>query len=207
MTPFPARGLFAIADSGLLGRDRLQTAVEEAISGGAGVIQYREKGNDEPRRRKEAGTLLGICRRHQVPLIINDDVELAADIGADGVHLGRDDADLHRARDRLGQGAIIGISCYNEPDRAMAAQEAGADYVAFGRFFPSRTKPQAVRASVEMLRGIRPRLKVPVVAIGGITPENGACLLNAGADLLAVIHGVFGNPDPRAAAERFARLF
>ncbi len=207
MTPFPVRGLYAIADSGLLGAANIPAVVERAISGGAGVIQYRDKEGDASRRVETAAILLEVCRRHRVPLIINDDVVLTAEIGADGAHLGREDANLQQARRLLGKDAIIGVSCYNEPDLALAAQEQGADYVAFGRFFPSRTKPQAIHATLEMLRGIRPRLQVPVVAIGGITPENGSLLLDAGADLLAVIHGVFGDPDPKAAAERFARLF
>ena len=142
-----------------------------------------------------------------MPFLINDDIHLAATIEAAGVHLGRDDADTVTARAALGPHAIIGVSCYNELARAQAAQDAGADYVAFGRFFPSRTKPQALEAAPELLRAARGALKIPVVAIGGITPENGGVLIEAGADALAVIEGVFGLADVRAAAARYAALF
>ncbi len=207
MTPLPARGLYAITAVHQLDSTRLYHAVEEAIGGGAAVIQYRDKSGDTYRKRKEARELLAICRQRQVPLIINDDVELTAEIGADGIHLGQEDTRLNQARKLLEEKTIIGISCYNRPELALAAQESGADYVAFGRFYPSATKPQAVPASLEMLREVRPHLKIPVVAIGGITPENGAEPLTAGADLLAVIQGVFSDKDPRAAAKRFAGLF
>jgi thiamine-phosphate pyrophosphorylase len=139
--------------------------------------------------------------------IVNDDAALARQSQADGVHLGREDTAPVQARARLGSRAIIGVSCYNELPRAQAAQEQGADYVAFGRFFPSRTKPQAVQAGPELLHEAKKKLRIPVVAIGGITPENGASLIAAGADALAVIEGVFGQADVRAAAERYAQLF
>jgi thiamine-phosphate pyrophosphorylase len=148
-----------------------------------------------------------VCRQHGVLFIINDDVTLAKETRADGVHLGREDVPLAEARKLLGTRAIIGVSCYNELARAQAAQKQGADYVAFGRFFPSRTKPQAVQANLDLLREAKRKLHIPVVAIGGITPENGASLIAAGADALAVIEGVFGQADVRAAAERYARLF
>ena len=139
--------------------------------------------------------------------LVNDDVELAKQTQADGVHLGREDVSLVQARTQLGPQAIIGVSCYNELARAVQAQNEGADYVAFGRFFPSRTKPQAVQADLELLREAKTKLHIPIVAIGGITPENGASLIAAGADALAVIEGVFGQADVRAAAARYARLF
>jgi thiamine-phosphate pyrophosphorylase len=142
-----------------------------------------------------------------VPLIINDDVELAVHCGAAGVHLGRDDADLATARARLGTGAIIGVSCYADLERAREAAAAGADYLAFGRFFPSQTKPEAVPADPALLAAARRELDLPLCAIGGITPANAAPLLEAGADLLAVIQGLFGQPDVRAAAARFQALF
>ncbi|MCU0935768.1 MAG: thiamine phosphate synthase [Gammaproteobacteria bacterium] len=201
------RGLYAVTD----GLDRpieaLIALVELAVLGGAVVVQYRDKSGDAARRAREAGALRELCRAHGVPLLVNDDVELARSVGADGVHLGRDDLPLADARARLGPAAVIGASCYADPARAIAAEAAGADYVAFGRFFPSRTKPLATPASVAMLAAVRPRLRVPVVAIGGITPENAPALIAAGADLLAVVQGVFGDPDPHAAATRFATLF
>jgi len=201
------RGLYAIADTACLDETRLIGAVEQAIAGGARVVQYRDKTRDAHARLRQAGALCRLCRTQGVCFLVNDDVELAAESGADGVHLGRDDPPLAEARARLGPDKLIGVSCYNELARATAAEAAGADYVAFGSFFPSRTKPQAVRARPGLLRRARAALHVPVVAIGGITPENGAALVAAGADLLAAIDGVFVQPDIRAAAQRYAELF
>jgi thiamine-phosphate pyrophosphorylase len=201
------RGLYVITDPALQAAGRLAERVEQAILGGARVVQYRDKGPDPQRRRAEAQALLAVCRRLGPPLIINDDVELAAALGADGVHIGRDDAGLALARRRLGPRATIGVSCYDRLDLALEAQAAGATYVAFGRFFPSATKPQAVQATVDLLVQARAALHLPIVAIGGITPDNGGSLIAAGADALAVIEGVFAQADIRAAAERYARLF
>jgi thiamine-phosphate pyrophosphorylase len=200
-------GLYAIADSSYLAADQFVPAVRAALDGGARVVQYRDKQATAAQREAIARALKDLCRGHGVPLLINDDVALAAAVDAAGVHLGRDDPDIAAARAVLGDAALIGVSCYNELARAQAAQDAGADYIAFGRFFPSRTKPQAVPATPELLRTARAALKIPIVAIGGVTPENGASLIAAGADALAVIEGVFNQPDIRAAAERYARLF
>ncbi|MES9955595.1 MAG: thiamine phosphate synthase [Sedimenticola sp.] len=204
---FELKGLYAITDSTLAANSSIIDQVAQALAGGARVIQYRDKSGDDQKRLAEAGALLPLCRQHHTPLIINDDVELAARIGADGVHLGKDDPDIEAARARLGKQAIIGISCYNQFERAFLAQEAGADYIAFGRFFNSTVKPDAVQAQPDLLRRAKRELKLPMVAIGGITPENGGALIEAGADMLAVIHGVFGQPDIRAACERFNELF
>ena len=201
------RGLYAIADTGLAAALSLDLQVAAAIQGGARVIQYRDKGEDQGRRMREAESLLSICRAHRVPLIVNDDLALAAAVGADGIHLGRDDVPLPLARERLGASAIIGVSCYNQLERARRAESDGADYVAFGRFFPSLTKPDAVAADADLLRMARARIRLPLVAIGGITPDNGSLLVRAGADMLAVIHGVFGQTDITTAAQRFSRLF
>jgi thiamine-phosphate pyrophosphorylase len=200
--PFPTRGLYAITREGYPDAAALAEAVAAAIRGGAAVAQYRAKSAADP--LAEAERLLAVCRAGGVPLIINDDVELAGRIGADGVHLGKDDPDLEKARRILGPDAIIGVSCYDSVERAVQAEAAGAGYVAFGRFFPSRTKPGAPCARLETLAGAKRRLSVPIVAIGGITPENGGPLLEAGAGLLAVIDGVFGAGDPERAARRFA---
>ncbi|MET0082815.1 MAG: thiamine phosphate synthase [Sedimenticola sp.] len=204
---FELKGLYAITDSTLAANSSIIDQVAQALAGGARVIQYRDKSGDDQKRLAEAGALLTLCRQHHAPLIINDDVELAARIGADGVHLGKDDPDIQAARMRLGEQAIIGISCYNQFERASIAQEAGADYIAFGRFFNSTVKPDAVQAQPDLLRRAKRELELPTVAIGGITPENGGALIEAGADMLAVIHGVFGQPDIRAACERFNELF
>jgi thiamine-phosphate pyrophosphorylase len=201
------RGLYAITDSKLLSPERLVEAVALAIQGGAAMIQYRDKGDDPMRRQWEATDLSNMCRPLGVPLIINDDVELAAQVMAKGVHLGKGDADIASARAKLGPNAIIGVSCYNDLDCAIAAEQAGADYVAFGSFFPSRTKPNAVKADVELLHQAKQRLSIPVVAIGGINADNGAELVEAGADMLAVITELFGQADVLGAAEKFSRLF
>jgi thiamine-phosphate pyrophosphorylase len=201
------RGLYAITPD-RPHRDRpLTEPVSRALNGGARIIQYRDKGIDRDRRLAEARDLSALCRDAGALLIVNDDLDIAAESGADGVHLGRDDQDPQTARARLGPKAVIGISCYNDFERAKEAAEIGADYVAFGRFFPSETKPHAVQADPELLRRARRELELPLVAIGGITPENGGLLIAAGADMLAVIHGVFSATDIRAAAHSFARLF
>ena len=200
-------GLYAIADTQYLDDTHLMPAVGEAIAGGARIVQYRDKKHIAADRARQATELASLCRQHGALFIINDDVELAKQVQANGVHLGREDVSLAQARALLGPEAIIGVSCYNELARAIQAQADGADYVAFGSFFPSRTKPQAVRAGLELLCEAKQKLRIPVVAIGGITPENGAHLLAAGAGALAVIEGVFGQDDVRAAAERYARLF
>lgn len=200
-------GLYAIADAQYLDGARLIEAAGEAISGGARVIQYRDKKNSAAERARQAMELRSLCHRHRVLFIVNDDVKLAKQAHADGVHVGREDASPTHAREQLGPRAIVGVSCYNELVRAETAQAQGADYIAFGRFFPSRTKPQAVQAGLDLLREAKKKLHIPVVAIGGITPENGASLIAAGADALAVIEGVFGQADVRAAAERYAQLF
>jgi len=181
--------------------------VEQAIFGGVRIIQYRDKSNDVTRRHAEATALHKVCQRHSIPLIINDDVTLAATVQADGVHLGHDDLKLQQARNMLGSNAIIGVSCYNQLDLAIQAEQGGADYVAFGSFFKSTTKPLATIATNALLQQAKNKLKIPIVAIGGITPENGAELLDAGADSLAVINGVFSQSNPRRAASRYAQLF
>ncbi|MCP5157844.1 MAG: thiamine phosphate synthase [Gammaproteobacteria bacterium] len=205
-TPLPGRGLYAITDARLIPDEQLTIAVEQALRGGARLIQYRDKSTDDARRRAQAQALNTLCRRYAAPLIINDDVELAAEVGAAGVHIGQDDPALATARARLGADAIIGVSCYDRLDLALEAQQAGADQVAFGAFFPSPTKPTEIRASLALLREARSVLTVPIIAIGGITPENALRLLEAGADLLAVISSVFGQPDIQAAAARYAAL-
>jgi thiamine-phosphate pyrophosphorylase len=199
-------GLYVITDSQLVPGARLIDSVARAIAGGAVMVQYREK-HPGAQRERAATALAELCQQHDVPLIINDDIELAGRIGAAGVHLGQTDAAPGQARERLGDNAIIGVSCYNRLETAREAQDAGASYLAFGRFFPSPTKPDAVQARPALLADARRELDLPLAAIGGITPENGSALVAAGADLLAVIHGVFGQADIEAAARRYAALF
>ena len=207
MTKPPCRGLYAITDAGLIPDQHLIHAIEQAILGGAQLIQYRDKSSDLARRLAQAQALNALCRRHAIPLIINDDVELAFQVGAAGVHVGQDDPTFAVARARLGDQALIGVSCYDRLDLALVAEQAGADHVAFGAMFPSPTKPDEVRASLELLREARAALTIPIVAIGGITPDKAPLLLDAGADALAVISGVFAQSDIQAAARRYAALF
>lgn len=185
--------------------DRLLGRVSEVL-GTASLLQYRNKVAGHALSRRQASALLGACRDAGVPLIINDDARLAADIGADGVHLGEDDIDAASARALLGSEAIIGVSCYDDLERARDAARAGADYLAFGAFFPSSTKPQARHAGLHLLHDSAP-LGLPRVAIGGITTDNARTLVDAGADLLAVISGVFDAPDPLAAARAYRACF
>jgi thiamine-phosphate pyrophosphorylase len=200
----PVSGLYAITDDRREGPATLGRRVAAALDGGARAIQYRDKSDDSERRFAEAGALAELCRHRGVPFIVNDDVELAAALDA-GVHVGIDDPTLEEARRRIN--GPVGISCYADFIRAEAAVAAGADYVAFGRFFPSTTKPDNPPADPDLLRRAHRDLAVPAVAIGGITPENGGQLVEAGAGALAVIHGVFGQPDITAAARRYADLF
>jgi thiamine-phosphate pyrophosphorylase len=178
-----------------------------AIDGGARLIQYRNKNGDPGTRLREANALLSVCHAAEVPLIVNDDLDLAQQIGADGVHLGRDDADPLLARSTLGARAIIGVSCYNCIEAGVHAARIGADYAAFGRFFPSATKPLAAQATLDLLRQARRLISIPIVAIGGITPENGGALISAGADMLAAVDAVFGLTDVRNAAAAIDKLF
>ena len=201
------RGLYAITDASLQAPERLAARVAAVLEGGAALIQYRDKSADAARRLAQARELAALCRAQGALLIVNDDVELARAAGAHGVHLGRDDVAPAEARAQLGRDAIIGVSCYNEWDRAQRAAAAGADYIAFGRFFVSRTKPGAVQAETALLTRARRELSLPVAAIGGITADNGAALIEAGADLLAVVRDIFGRDDSRAAAERYRELF
>jgi len=191
------RGLYAITPERL-------ARVEDALASGAlCALQYRAKHADAATRRREAERLLARCRAHGVPLIVNDDLELALAIGADGVHLGRDDGELAAARARL-PGRLLGASCYDRVELAERAVAAGADYVAFGSVFPSPTKPTAVRAPLALFAR---EFGVPKVAIGGITLDNAPRLLTAGADCLAVITDLFDAPDVAARARQYGRLF
>ena len=205
MLEFPG-GVYAItpetADTG-----RLLAQVEAALAGGVAAVQYRDKSGDIARRHEQASELAALCRRFNVPLIVNDDLRLADLADADGVHLGRDDGSLREARIILGKGKFIGASCYQSLDLARAAQAAGADYVAFGSFFASPTKPAAGRADAALLHAAAQTLAIPIVAIGGITPTNAPALLDAGADSLAVLSALFDAPDIRAAAHDLNRLF
>ena len=199
-------GLYALTPD-LLDTDELIARVTAAIAGGAAALQYRNKIASPPLRRAQALALRDLCAARGTIFIVNDDVNLAYAVDADGVHLGRDDVPLPRARQRLGSTAIIGASCYDSLERAAAAVAAGADYVAFGSFFPSTIKPDAARVEASLLTAAKVRWNVATVAIGGITPATAPALIAAGADALAVITAVFDAPDVTAAAKAFRDAF
>lgn len=202
-------GLYAITDSQWLPDDmQLLHGVAAAIRGGAVLVQYREKHLDADSKHRQASALARLCHQQGVPLIINDDPQLARQCGADGVHIGQTDGSVEIARGLLGRDAIIGVTCHGDLELAQMAASRGADYLAFGRFFKSGTKPGAPPARHSIL-GEAATLGLPRTAIGGITLENGAPLIRAGADLLAVIGGLFdGGPEHiEARARAFTRLF
>jgi thiamine-phosphate pyrophosphorylase len=207
-------GLYAVTPDGLPAGDLLDR-VAQSLAAGVRLVQYRAKpadaaggGHDRAAaaaRVRTARAIAAACRDAGALLIINDDARLAAEVGADGVHLGRDDGTVAQARGFVGR-ALVGVSCYDSITRARQAEADGADYVAFGAMFPSRVKPGAVRASPALLATARASLRVPVVAIGGIDLDNAACVLRAGADSLAVISAIYAAPDIGAAVRRFNAL-
>jgi len=204
--PAAISGLYAVTPD-LLDSDALAERVAAAITGGANAVQYRNKIASPPLQRAQALALRDLCASENVRFIVNDDIDLAYAVDADGVHLGRDDAPIGHARRRLGRAAIIGASCYDSLQRAAAAVDEGADYIAFGSFFPSIVKPGAARAEAGLLTAAKSRWSVAVVAIGGITAAAAPALIDAGADALAVISAIFDAPDVAASAKAFRDLF
>lgn len=202
-------GLYALTpDDNLL--PRLSALVESALKGGVQWVQYRNKIAPAPLRRAQAAELLRICRAHGAKLIINDDIWLAVEIGADGAHIGRDDmpgGSLTAARNALGSKRILGVSCYDDLARAEVAVDAGADYIAIGSVFASVSKPDATRASLELVTEAKKRFKVPVCAIGGITVKNAPEVIKSGADMIAVLSDLFDAMDIQKQAEKFRHLF
>ena len=196
------RGLYPITPD-TADTDALLRKVEAVLKAGAAMLQYRNKAISRDKRLAQASELAGLMRRYGVPLIVNDDIDIALAVDASGAHIGRDDGDLAAARARLG-GKILGASCYDSLESARAAVRAGADYVAFGSVFPSPTKPDARRAPLSLFRQ---ELGVPLCAIGGITLDNAPAVIAAGPSLLAVISDVFDAPDIGARAHQYGRLF
>lgn len=200
------RGLYLVtpdhADGGAL-----LAALAAVLPARPALVQYRSKLQDAGLRREQAAAALALCRGAGIPLLVNDDLDLALAIAADGVHLGREDGDLAAARQALGPKRLLGASCYGEWERAVAAARAGVDYVAFGAMFPSATKPLAPVAPLALLTRAKAELGLPVAAIGGINLDNVSTLIAAGADLPAVISDVFSAPDPAARAAAYAGLF
>lgn len=199
----PNCGLYAITDGP---HTTLLERVETVLANGAALLQYRDKTQNHPRRLKEAKALVQLSAHYSVPLIINDDILLAKACGAAGVHLGATDASPELARKELGQHAIIGVSCYDSLQRAQKLAQDGVDYLAFGSFFDSPTKPKACQPEPEILTQAKV-IGLPLVAIGGITIDNGATLIMAGANFLAVISGIFAQSNPGEATRNFVDLF
>jgi thiamine-phosphate pyrophosphorylase len=201
-------GVYAIADSILLpSDDSLLTQVEAALQGGAVTIQYRDKSHDTPKRLRQAQALLNLCKAYKVPFIINDDVELALTINADGVHLGQQDLLLTQARLLLGPSKIIGITCHGSLELAQLAQQQGATYVAFGACFASPTKPEATCINLSLLEKAKTQLRIPLVAIGGITSENAQLVINTGADMIAVVSAIFADKDTLEKTKQLTQFF
>lgn len=199
-------GIYAITDAKLMGEDLISGA-ENAINGGIRVLQYRNKDASAAQQFNEASALAKLCKTKNVTFIINDNVELAKSVNADGVHLGQKDTQLKKARQQLGDNKIIGVTCNNQLEYALTAQRNGADYVAFGRFFDSQTKPEAPHAEIALLKDAASAISIPIVAIGGITYETAPILLQQGANMLAIIHGIFAQPDIINATRQFVRIY
>ena len=206
---FPARalrGLYAVTpeepDTG-----RLLARAQAVLAGRPALLQYRNKGADAGLRREQAQALRDACRVAGVPFIVNDDLALALEIDADGAHLGREDGPPAEARAALGAQRILGLTCYADWSRATEGAAVGADYIAFGAMFPSTTKPHAPPAPFALIERAKRELGLPVAAIGGITLDNAAQVIAAGAELIAVVSDVFSAPDPAARALAYRALF
>lgn len=201
-------GVYVITDQNLTSSQQLFDKVSQTLQGGASILQYRDKSDNYDKRLQQAQQLAILCKHYQIPFIINDDIQLAKDIAAKGVHLGQQDLPLSSARNILGADAIIGITCHNQLSLAIKAQQDGANYVAFGSFYPSLNKPQAIRADISLLTKAKTYLDIPIVAIGGIdTPQKANDLYQAGADSIAVISGIFSHPTCQSITEQYARIF
>jgi thiamine-phosphate pyrophosphorylase len=202
------RGVYAITDSALLPNDNLLIAkVEAALRGGISMVQYRDKSSDTQKRTHQAFVLRDLCTHYRVPLIINDDVQLAIVVNADGVHLGQQDVALVQARQLLGSEKIIGITCHASLTHAKKAEANSADYVAFGSCFSSPTKPNALHVSLQTLAEAKQQLHIPVVAIGGINYENAHSIIHTGVDMIAVISSLFTQENVTQAAQQLVSLF
>jgi thiamine-phosphate pyrophosphorylase len=204
--PAKVRGLYVITDTKLIPRNRFVETVEAAVRGGATMVQLREKETPPEEVIRLGRELMAVTRRYGALLIVNDHPAVAKAVGADGVHVGREDPPVTEARALLGPDAIIGASCYGEVGRAVAAEQEGADYVAFGTPFPSPTKTKRTDISLGIFREVKQRVNIPVFAIGGITVDNARQVIDAGADGIAVVSGVFAAADVEAAARALAQL-
>lgn len=201
-------GLYVITDKKLIPKENFIEVIESVLRGGANVVQLREKGTSENEVISIGKRLIKLTKKYKVPLIINDSPKIAKIVGADGVHLGIDDADIEFARNVLGDGKIIGVSCYGDIDRAKNAVEKGADYLAFGTPYSTPTKPERKPTPIETLLEARKVLnKIPIFAIGGINPVNAKVILDTGVDGIAVITSVFGSENPEESSRKLSNLF
>ncbi len=200
------RGLYAITDETLITEAQFHHVIKQALQGGAAIIQYRDKSDNRKKRQHQATTLRMLCNQYNALLLINDDLELARQVHADGVHLGKNDASIAAARETLGATAIIGISCYNQLELATRAENEGASYVALGAFFTSTIKPEADIAKLDLLGEANTRLNIPVCAIGGITTKNAKQVFDAGADMVAIISGLFAHQQVKSVSRQIADL-
>jgi len=196
------QGLYAITDETLMLPEKFALMAEAALAGGVSILQYRDKSDDHDKRLQQAYTLKELCLKYNATLIINDDIALATAVDADGIHIGKTDASLNVARQQLGAGKIIGVSCYNQLSLAEEAIHHGADYIAFGSFFSSSIKPDAAKAGPELITSIKASHDIPVCCIGGITTRNCMPLLNAEADMLAIISDIFSRSNARQISAR-----
>lgn len=202
------RGLYVITDKKLIGRDQFVVTVEKSIKGGASIVQLREKDTPEKEIIDLGRQILQVTKKYNVPLIINDSPELTREIGADGVHLGGEDGSITKARELLGNNAIIGVTCYNEIERGLYAVQNGADYVAFGTPYYTPTKPEREPTSIDTLKEAVSLINtIPIFAIGGITKENAGPILETGVNGIAVITSIFGSTDPETAARELTKLY
>jgi len=200
-------GLYAITDQQLITEEDFSKSIEAALQGGTRVIQYRDKSDNQNKRHQQASLLRALCDQYHAICIINDDIELARAVNAHGVHLGKDDFSLRHARQVLGENAIIGVSCYNDLNRAIEAENYNADYVAFGAIFSSSTKPDAKVAGLDIIAQAKQQLSIPVCTIGGITQENIQQVVQQGADMAAVISGIFSTDDIKQATATLSQFF
>lgn len=201
------KGLYAITDENLISEENFEQAIESTLQGGSRIIQYRDKSKNQNKRLQQAALVRSLCTQYHATCIINDDIELAQAVHADGVHLGKDDIPILQARKILGENSIIGISCYDALSLALIAEKNGANYVAFGAMFSSSTKPEASKTSPRLISSAKKQLSIPVCAIGGITEENISQLINHGADMAAVISSLFSSSNIKNTASILSKNF
>jgi len=201
------KGLYAITDEQLIAEKHFSKTIELVLQGGARIIQYRDKSSNQQKRFQQASLVSSFCKQYQAISIINDDIELAKAVNADGVHLGKDDDSISSAKQILGEQAIIGMSCYNDISLAIAAEKNKVDYVAFGAMFSSQTKPDAANANLDIISDAKRLLSIPVCAIGGITDKNIQQLIQNGADMAAVISSLFSADDIKHSTHLLSQYF